>query len=272
MADEAKVKISELPTAATITGVEYLPSVQTGTTKKVTVANLAPGIDANNTSTTIGVPKGGTGATTLTDHGVLLGSGAGAVTPTAAMTNGQILVGATGADPAPQAVSGAATLASTGVLSLAGVTQHRVLLGDASSVAKSLGAMTDGQLVVGATGASPTAQTISGAFTLAANGVATLTPNTGNPIIAGCTVASDGTATNGKNITSVAVLAGLFTITLTANTATKYAPQVTLTGGSTADPIDIKVEKTSATIWVVTTKVSGIPDSLSFSFALLSLD
>ncbi len=93
-----------------------------------------------------------------------------------------------------------------------------------------------------------------------------------NGIIAGCTVASDGTASNTKNITSVAVLSGLFTITLTANAATKYAPQVSLNGGSTSDPIDIKCEKTSATIWVVTTKVSGIPDALAFSFALFSLD
>jgi len=45
------------------------------------------------------VDEGGTGAATLTDHGVLLGSGTGAITPLAAMTNGQLVVGSTGADP-----------------------------------------------------------------------------------------------------------------------------------------------------------------------------
>jgi len=45
------------------------------------------------------VAGGGTGATTLTDHGVLVGSGAGAITPLAVGTNGQVLVGSTGADP-----------------------------------------------------------------------------------------------------------------------------------------------------------------------------
>ncbi len=119
MADEAKVKISELPAASAITGAELVPVVQGGTTKKVAVENLAPGLDMNSTSTTLGVAKGGTGATSLTDHGVLLGSGAGAVTPAAAMTNGQLLVGATGADPAPQTVSGALTLASNGAATLA---------------------------------------------------------------------------------------------------------------------------------------------------------
>jgi len=48
---------------------------------------------------TLGVDQGGTGITTLTDHGVLVGSGVGAVTPLAVGTNGQVLVGSTGADP-----------------------------------------------------------------------------------------------------------------------------------------------------------------------------
>jgi len=50
-------------------------------------------------ATDIGVAYGGTGASTLTDHGVLVGSGTGAITPLAIGTDGQILVGSTGADP-----------------------------------------------------------------------------------------------------------------------------------------------------------------------------
>lgn len=46
------------------------------------------------------VAKGGTGNATLTDHGVLLGSGTAAVTPTASPTDGQLLIGSTGVDPA----------------------------------------------------------------------------------------------------------------------------------------------------------------------------
>jgi hypothetical protein len=68
--------------------------------------------------TALGVASGGTGAATLTDHGLLVGSGTSAVTPLAAMTNGQIVVGATGADPAPQTLSGDATLDENGVLTL----------------------------------------------------------------------------------------------------------------------------------------------------------
>jgi len=49
--------------------------------------------------TDIGVAHGGTGVSTLTDHGVLVGSGAAAITALAVGTNGQVLVGSTGADP-----------------------------------------------------------------------------------------------------------------------------------------------------------------------------
>ena len=45
------------------------------------------------------VADGGTGASTLTDGGIVLGSGTGAITVTAQPTNGQLLVGSTGNDP-----------------------------------------------------------------------------------------------------------------------------------------------------------------------------
>jgi len=57
---------------------------------------------------TLVVANGGTGATTLTDGGVLLGSGTGVITATGQPTNGQLLIGSTGADPV------LASLTSTG--------------------------------------------------------------------------------------------------------------------------------------------------------------
>ncbi len=49
--------------------------------------------------TDLAVDDGGTGASSLTDHGVLCGSGTAAVTALSVGTNGQVLVGSTGADP-----------------------------------------------------------------------------------------------------------------------------------------------------------------------------
>ena len=65
------------------------------------------------------VPLGGTGAATLTDHGILLGSGTGAVTPSTAMTNGQLLVGQTGADPLPKTITGNVTINAAGATAIA---------------------------------------------------------------------------------------------------------------------------------------------------------
>ena len=54
------------------------------------------------------VPYGGTGAVTLTDGGLLLGSGLGAVTPLGQATNGQLPIGSTGADPTIATLTGTA--------------------------------------------------------------------------------------------------------------------------------------------------------------------
>ena len=78
------------------------------------VSTSLSGISVANATTTpalsgtLGVTSGGTGATTLTDGGILLGSGVGAITPLAQATNGQLVIGSTGADPV------LATLASAG--------------------------------------------------------------------------------------------------------------------------------------------------------------
>lgn len=57
-------------------------------------------------SVPVTVSNGGTGDTTLTAHGVLVGEGTSAVNVTAAGTNGQVLIAATGADPAFATVAG----------------------------------------------------------------------------------------------------------------------------------------------------------------------
>jgi len=50
-------------------------------------------------STDLAVQYGGTGASTLTNHGLLVGSGTSAVTALTVGTNGQLCIGSTGADP-----------------------------------------------------------------------------------------------------------------------------------------------------------------------------
>lgn len=62
--------------------------------------NLSASGTFSLTGDQVQVTEGGTGLATITDHGIMVGSGTGAVTPLAVGTTGQLLVGATGADPA----------------------------------------------------------------------------------------------------------------------------------------------------------------------------
>ena len=68
------------------------------------------------TSGTVSVAQGGTGATTLTANGVLLGNGTSAISATAVGSTGQVLVGNTGAAPSWTSLS------SIGVTSFSGGT------------------------------------------------------------------------------------------------------------------------------------------------------
>ncbi len=62
---------------------------------------------------TLIVANGGTGRTTLTNHGILVGAGTTAITQLAAATNGQLPIGSTGADPVIAALTAGAGISVT---------------------------------------------------------------------------------------------------------------------------------------------------------------
>jgi len=64
----------------------------------------------SNISGTLSVAKGGTGATTFTANGILIGNTTSAISATAELANGQLLIGSTGNAPVPAALT-----AGTGV-------------------------------------------------------------------------------------------------------------------------------------------------------------
>ena len=83
------------------------------TWKKVIVSGSQAVLDSLALDTALPVASGGTGAATLTDGGVLLGSGTGAVTALGQATNGQLVVGSTGADPVLATLTGGANITVT---------------------------------------------------------------------------------------------------------------------------------------------------------------
>jgi hypothetical protein len=101
--------------------IAKLGSLKLGPTSSPTYAGLTlTGLDASEfvftnaskTLVSINVPLvvayGGTGAATLTDHSLLVGSGTDAITALGAATNGQLPIGSTGADPVLAPLTGTA--------------------------------------------------------------------------------------------------------------------------------------------------------------------
>ena len=92
------------------------------TWKKVIVSGSAADLASLSLGTALPVASGGTGAQSLTDGGVLLGSGTGAVTALGQATNGQLVVGSTGADPVLATLTGGSNITVTntaGAISIA---------------------------------------------------------------------------------------------------------------------------------------------------------
>lgn len=116
-------------TTDTLTNKTY-DTVGTGNVFKingVTVTTLVPvaqggtNLASGTSGGILGYTATGTLASSalLTANGIVLGGGAGATpTSTAAMTNGQLLVGQTSAAPLPKTVSGYATMAESGALTV----------------------------------------------------------------------------------------------------------------------------------------------------------
>ena len=130
--------------------------------KKVIVSGSQAELNSLALDTALTVANGGTGASTLTDGGVLLGSGTGAITATAVLSNGQLLIGDNSGDPTVATLT-----AGTGVTITNGAGSIEI------SAAGSGGTVTSVGLSAGSTGltvSSDTTNPITGAGTFTLGG------------------------------------------------------------------------------------------------------
>ena len=81
--------------------------------KKIIVSGSAASLASLSLDTALTVANGGTGATSLTDGGVLLGSGTDAITALPRLTAGQVVIGSTTGDPVNATLTGGSGIAIT---------------------------------------------------------------------------------------------------------------------------------------------------------------
>lgn len=187
--------------------------------------------------TPVTVNAGGTGATTLTAHGVLLGEGTSAVVAVTPVADAAIVyTGGASADPTAIAVGNCANAltysTSTHTFGCANPTQHAIVIGGASGAAFStLANVADSVVVFGATatdpttaGTSATADSVLGwaaagttpaplALLSCSSGSSALTYNTGTHVF-GC----NSITGSGSVAVNVLTAAGPFTLSSTYDT------------------------------------------------------
>ena len=133
---------------------------------------------------------------TYTDHGVLVGSGAGDITALAVGATGTVLIGSTGNDPA---------FGALGVNS--GLTDHGVIVGSGNAALDALAVGTNGQVLVGSTGADPIFATISSTTLTSTLGAGTLALNVSSSVYGRVSVTLTSAQIKALSATPITLLA-----------------------------------------------------------------
>jgi hypothetical protein len=255
---------------ATITNVA--PSATSG------VPLISQGASADPTFGTAVVSGGGTGATTLTNHGVLLGQGTSAVVATGVGATGTVLAGNTGADPTFQTIAtlggittitgntGGAESPSAGNFNILG-TGSITVAGSANTETVQLTGLTNHNVLVGAGTATITkvAPAATSGVPLISQGAAA-DPTFGTAVVA-------GGGTGDTSFTAYSVICGGTTSTgalqnvsglgssgevLTSNGASMLPTWQPASGGSGITTLDGDTGSATGATVTIETNVAGV--------------
>lgn len=185
--------------------------------KKVIVSGSAADLASLSLGTALPVGSGGTGASTLTNGGVLLGSGTGAVTPLARLTAGQVVIGSTTGDPVNATLTGGSGIAITEGDGSITIAADGLGAGTVTSVATA--GSVNGLTLTGGTITTTGTITLGGTLSGIANSALT-----NDSVTIGSTEVDLGaTVTTFAGLTSVTSTAFVGALTGNASTATKIA-------------------------------------------------
>jgi phage FluMu protein gp41 len=173
---------------------------------------------AANFTGTLAVNRGGTGAATFTDGGVLLGSGTSAITAMAVLGDGEILIGDASGDPTTLDVG------SSSAITVLGTVATGVWQGTDVGVAyggTGVSTLTDGGILLGSGTGSITA------LGVAANGQIPIGDGSGDPVLA--------TLSGTSNEVDISNGSGSITVGLPASVTVTTALTISGTGASSLD-------------------------------------
>jgi hypothetical protein len=216
--------------AANTTDLWTVDATGTLTAGTIPSARVSGNINGNaaNVTGTVAVGNGGTGRTTLTAHGVLLGEGTSAINQSPAGTSGQAFLSAgasadgaygslnlaggssvvTGQLPVSNGGTGLSSGTSGGILgftasgtlaSSAALTANGIVLGGgAGATPTSTAALTNGQVLIGSTGVAPVPATLTAGsnvtITNAAGSITIAAAGSANPSFSALTTGTNTTA------------------------------------------------------------------------------
>lgn len=214
-------------------GLAPAPAAGDGAAGKYLSAGGGYSVPPGTVTTPVTVPNGGTGDTTLTAHGVLVGEGTSAVAVTSAGSSGQpLLSGGASADPNWGTLSVA--FGGTGDTTL---TNHGVLVGQATGAVAATAAGTSGVPLIGQ-------------------------GSSADPVFGTAIVAGGGTGDT--TLTNHGVLIGQGTSAV-AVTSAGTAGQVLTSGGASADPTWANTTSVGGMARIAQVITSGSQATITFS-------
>ncbi len=250
-------------------GATLRTSIGVGTGDNVTFTNVTgTGVGTFNSltlTTDLTVANGGTGVSTLTDGGILLGSGTGAITATAVLANGEMVVGDGTTDPVLE--SGATLRTSIGVGTGDSVTFNALTLTTDLTVANGgtgASTFTNGGILLGSGSGAITAMAVL------ADGAIVIGDGTTDPVALSAFSSSTGTlkvangGTGASTLTNGGILLGSGTSAVTATAVLANGEMVV--GDGTTDPVLESGATLRTSIGV------GTGDSVTFNALTLTTD